>query len=61
MVANLRVDKTDCKGCKYHDEFSAACGNADSPYCADYWHSGCEFKKLEGNNGGSREKELSDE
>lgn len=36
----------DCKGCKYHDDFSAVCVNADSPHVADFWHSGCIFKEI---------------
>ena len=38
-------DKDSCKGCKYHDDFTAACGNVKSPYVADFWHSGCEYKE----------------
>lgn len=30
-----------CKGCKYWDSFSWACGNGDSPYCADFVNKGC--------------------
>ena len=34
-----------CKGCKYHDDFTAVCANADSPHVADFWHSGCALKE----------------
>lgn len=38
-----------CKGCKYHDDFTAVCANADSPHVADFWHSGCALKEVKDN------------
>ena len=39
-----------CHGCRYHDDFTAVCVNADSEHCADFRHSGCEFYKPEADN-----------
>ncbi len=30
-----------CVGCKWHDEWTWACFNGDSPYCADFVNCGC--------------------
>lgn len=37
----------ECKGCKYHDEFTAVCANIDSIHVADFWHSGCALKEVD--------------
>lgn len=37
-----------CVGCKWHEEWTWACCNGDSPYCADFVNCGCphyEVKK----------------
>lgn len=36
------VSETTCSGCKWHDEFSWVCVNADSEYVADFVNDGCE-------------------
>lgn len=28
-----------CQNCRFHEEFTGACFNADSPYCADFTDS----------------------
>lgn len=38
---------TDCKDCKWHDEFTYVCFNGDSKHCADFVNCGCELKKEE--------------
>lgn len=30
-----------CVGCKWHEEWTWACFNGDSPYCADFVNCGC--------------------
>lgn len=30
-----------CVGCKWHEEWTWACCNGDSPYCADFVNCGC--------------------
>lgn len=30
-----------CKNCMWHDNFSWACFNGRSPYCADFTDDGC--------------------
>lgn len=40
-----------CVGCKWHEEWTWACCNGDSPYCADFVNCGCplyEEKEKEG-------------
>lgn len=40
-----------CVGCKWHEEWTWACFNGDSPYCADFVNCGCplyEEKEKEG-------------
>lgn len=37
----------NCNSCKYHDDFTAVCVNADSPHVADFWDGGCAFKEVE--------------
>lgn len=32
---------TCCVGCMWHDEFTWACFNGDSEYCADFVNEGC--------------------
>lgn len=46
IIKKVKND-TDCKGCKWHDEFSWACCNGDSEYRADFVNCGCELKKEE--------------
>lgn len=31
-----------CKGCKWHDDFSAACCNGESEHRGDFTDNGCE-------------------
>ena len=33
--------KKCCVGCKWHEEWTWACCNGDSPYCADFVNCGC--------------------
>lgn len=33
--------KKCCVGCKWHEEWTWACFNGDSPYCADFVNCGC--------------------
>lgn len=43
--------KKCCVGCKWHEEWTWACCNGDSPYCADFVNCGCplyEEKEKEG-------------
>ncbi len=40
-----------CVGCKWHEEWTWACFNGDSPHCADFVNCGCplyEEKEKEG-------------
>lgn len=30
------MEKNNCEHCRWHDDFSWACSNGDSPYCADF-------------------------
>ena len=32
-----------CSGCKWHDEYTWACSNGDSPYRADFVNDCCEY------------------
>lgn len=33
--------KKCCVGCKWHEEWTWACCNGNSPYCADFVNCGC--------------------
>lgn len=35
-----------CVGCKWHDEFTWACFNGDSEYCADFVNEGCPLYEV---------------
>lgn len=53
-----------CVGCKWHEEWTWACFNGDSPHCADFVNCGCplyeEKKKEDENNGTLRSCERAD-
>lgn len=44
IIKKVKND-TDCKDCKWHDEFSWACCNGDSEHRADFVNCGCELKR----------------
>lgn len=35
-----------CVGCKWHEEWTWACCNGDSPYCADFVNCGCPLYEV---------------
>lgn len=39
-----------CNGCKWWDDFTWACFNGDSPYCADFVNCGCKHFEREKEN-----------
>lgn len=36
------MKESKCEGCKWHDKFTWACCNGESPYVADFVNCGCE-------------------
>ncbi len=45
-----------CKGCKWHDDFTWACFNGESPYRADFVNDGCEHYERESMNINSQDQ-----
>lgn len=43
---NAKMKHTCCVGCKWHDEFTWACFNGDSEYCADFVNDGCPLYEV---------------
>nr|DAG32377.1 MAG TPA: hypothetical protein [Caudoviricetes sp.] len=43
---NAKMKYTCCVGCKWHDEFTWACFNGDSEYCADFVNDGCPLYEV---------------
>lgn len=40
-----------CVGCKWHEEWTWACFNGESPYCADFVNCGCPlYEEKEAND-----------
>ena len=42
--------KKCCVGCKWHEEWTWACFNGDSPHCADFVNCGCPLYEEKENN-----------